>query len=67
MNVTPEIAAERDRIREIVNSPQAQGQLRVAIDVALAGASVSDSLVALMIAMEPLSSDQVADLVNSKR
>lgn len=63
---TPEVIADRERIAAIVNSPEAAGQLHLAVKLALTGASVADAKIALLIVMEPLSSDQVADSINSK-
>jgi hypothetical protein len=66
MTVSAEVADDRERIEQIVNLPQATGQLAIAIRMALGGAAVADARIALQITAGAMTPDQVAAHVNKQ-
>lgn len=66
MNVSAEIAADRARIEQICASPEAASNLKAALAIALAGATVSQARAALLIANDPMTADEVAASINKQ-
>jgi hypothetical protein len=63
---SPEVAADRERIRAICALPEATGQMRAALNVALAGATASEARVVLQLSAGALSPDELAAKINGK-
>jgi hypothetical protein len=62
-----EVAADRERIRAICALPEATGQMRAALNVALAGATASEARVVLQLSAGALSPDDLAAKINGQR
>ncbi len=63
---TPEIVADRERIRRICELPEARSQLRTALNMALDGANANDARIALQITAGAMSADEVAETINAR-
>jgi hypothetical protein len=60
-----EIAADRARMKAILDLPEASSQLRAAVALALEGASIDEAKTVLRITSAPLTADEVAALINA--
>lgn len=63
---TAEVVADRERIKSIISHPAASGQLKAAIAVALAGATVDEARVVLEITAGAMTPEEVARNVNGR-
>jgi hypothetical protein len=64
--ISAEVAEDRERIRAIISLPEASNQLRAAIAIAVAGASVDEARIVLQLSASALTPDQVAAGINQR-
>jgi hypothetical protein len=64
---TQEVIADRERIKAITSLPEAMGQPKAALAIALAGATIDEAKVVLNISAGALSADQLAAKINGER
>jgi hypothetical protein len=63
---SPQVAADRERIKAITSLPEATGQLKAALAVALVGATVDEAKVVLNITASAMTADEVAASINRR-